>query len=125
MSSHAKRYVKKFYMWYEVDPYPLDGGKYKVMIHRPLPELFHVYVSRTYFRRFTLETMPDGLKQIMAMVHSHDWSKLDPNFYVPPLEWTDKHPEYLKHIGWKTSRDEYCVIMDKVLLDSLRGESVS
>jgi hypothetical protein len=55
------------------------------------------------------------------MVHSHDWSKLDPNFYVPPLEWSDQHPEYLKHIGWMTSRTEYCVIMDKVLLEELKG----
>lgn len=112
-------------MWYEVSPSPIDGHKYKVMVRRPLPEVFHVYVNRKYFRRFTLDTMPDGLKAVMAMVHSYDWSKLDPSFYVPPLSWSDEHPPYLKHIGWKTSQHEYCVIMDKDLLDSLRGVSVS
>ena len=122
MSSPSKQYVG---MWYEIDPRPEHDNKYRVMIHRPSPDLFHVYMTRKYFRRFTLDTMPDELKAIMATVHSHDWSGLNPMFYVPPLSWSDEHPQYLKHIGWKTSQNEYCVIMDNVLLNKLRGEIVS
>lgn len=122
MSSPNKQYVG---MWYEIDPHPDCGDKYRVMIHRPSLDLFHVYVTKKYFRRFTLDTMPDELKAIMATVHSYDWSGLDPMFYVPPLSWSDEHPQYLKHIGWKTSQNEYCVIMDSSLLNKLRGESVS
>lgn len=122
-----QRFVIKFYMWYEVDPRPeLDAlrwtsNNYRVMVHRPLPEIFHVYVEKNYFRRFTLETMPDKLKEHIAMIHSFDWNSLGDNYYFQPLHWNPQAPDHMKEIGWKTSRDEYCVIMDKSLLDELKG----
>ena len=135
MSSPSnRRYVKKFYMWYEVDPRPeLDAlryphptsNNYRVMVHRPLPEIFHVYVEKNYFRRFTLETMPDKLKEHIAMIHTFNWDSLGKDFYVRPLQWYPSLPEHMREIGWMTSREEYCVIMDKSLLDELRGVSAS
>lgn len=120
------RYVKKFYMWYEVAPRGVGNtGKYRVMVFRPGPEEFHIYVDEKYKRVFLIDDLPDKVKESLAMIHSFDWSRMIKDFYIPPLEWKDSLPEYLQEIGWKTSDNEYCVIMDKSLLDELRGDSVT
>lgn len=122
----SRRFVKKLYMWYEVTP-DRHGTeeKYRVMVHRPDPEIFHVYVDKNFFRRFTLETMPDKLKECLAMIHTFDWDSLGKDFFYAPLDWNSRAPEHMKEIGWMTSREEYCVMMDKSLLDELRGMSAS
>lgn len=117
-------------MWYEVAPDRIltadcIGEKYKVMVHRPDPEVFHVYVDKNFFRRFTVDTMPDKLKEHIAMIHTFNWDSLGKDFYVRPLQWYPSLPEHMREIGWMTSREEYCVIMDRNLLDELRGATVS
>jgi hypothetical protein len=113
-------------MWYEVDPRMVGTtDKYLVMVYRSHPDIFRVYVDKNYFRRYTLDTMPGKLREHIAMIHSYDWASMDKDFYVPPLEWYPSLPEHMREIGWKTSQKEYCVVMDKNLLDELKGLSAS
>ena len=117
-------------MWYEVAPDRIltadcIGEKYKVMVHRPDPEVFHVYVDKNFFRRFTVDTMPDKLKEHIAMIHTFNWDSLGKDFYVPPLQKTLYTPEYMMEIGWMTSPVDYCVLLDKNFIDELKGVSVS
>ena len=125
MLHHYTSSPSKKFMWFQVAPRKMGGDIYKVAIHRPDEDIFEVYVAEKFCRRFTLATMPDKLRSILAVIHTYDWKALGKDFYVPPLQRTLYTPEYLMEIGWMTSPVDYCVLLDKNFIDELKGVSVS
>ena len=84
---------------------------------------FDVHVGKNYIRRFTLDTMPDRLKQSVAMVHAFDWPTILAGRRYMPLYFKEYYPEEAKEIGWMTGPGEYALVIEKSLLDELRGNA--
>lgn len=84
---------------------------------------FDVHVGKNYIRRFTLDTMPDRLKQSVAMVHAFDWPTILAGRRYIPLSFKEYYPEEAKEIGWMTGAGEYALVIEKSLLDELRGNA--
>lgn len=87
--------------------------------------VYTMFLGSGLSRTFTTDNMPEQLKIKLAMIHAQDWER-----YMPPSGWMTPQfpPKKLSNdmydIGWRTSRFEYCFVMDQQLFDELRGKSV-
>lgn len=97
-------------------------SEYLVFMQRQDDE-FAVHVAKNYIRRFTLDTMPDRLKQSVAMVHAFDWTGILEGRRYFPLSFKNYFPEAAKEIGWMTGPGEYALVLEKDLLNELRGSA--
>ena len=82
--------------------------------------MFVVRVGKDYFVRYlTLDTMPDEMKEALAMIHAFDWSQYP---VAPPQTHHPDYPEVLRDVGWMTAPDEYTMVLSEKTLEELRGE---
>lgn len=98
--------------------------------------LYRVYVQDTdgtytmflgggLTRVFTTDNLPDQLRIKLAMIHAQNWEDYMPvSGWTTPLLTPRKLSREMYDIGWRTSRFEYCFVMDQQLFDELRGTSV-
>jgi len=82
---------------------------------------FAIHVGKNYVRRFTLETMPDYVKQVLAMIHAHDWNSILKGKVYPPLFFKNFFPEASIDIGWMTGPNHYALVLELALVNDLRG----
>lgn len=108
------------------------------VIQRPghADPLYRVYVQDTdgtytmflgdgLTRVFTTDNLPDQLKVKLAMIHAQNWEDYMPiSGWITPLIMPKNLSRDMYDIGWRTSRFEYCFVMDQQLFDELRGKSV-
>lgn len=87
--------------------------------------LYSVFLGSGLSRAFTTDNMPEQLKIKLAMIHAQDWERYMPaSGWINPLTPPRKLSRDMYDVGWRTSRFEYCFVMDKQLFDELRGTSV-
>ena len=92
-----------------------DPPLYHVAMERSGGDTFVLCVAHQQFRLFTLDTMPDDLKVILAIIHVFDWDSWWLNHTKEFL------PEQLEDVGWMCGPDEYILILPEKLLEELRG----
>jgi hypothetical protein len=107
-------YRDKFNMHSPVRVSNSDPPLYKVVAERAGDDTFVLCVAHQQFRLFTLDTMPEDLKFIFAIIHVFDWDTWLNNANLPL-------PEQLKDIGWMCGRGDYMLILPEKLLEELRG----
>lgn len=87
--------------------------------------VYTFFLGNGLTRSFTLQTMPESLRILLAMISTHDWDTYMPESgWVSPMTFHRTFPHDMYDIGWRTSRFEYCFVMVQQLFDELRGISV-
>lgn len=87
--------------------------------------VYTLFLGEGLLRVFTLDTLPERLRVSLTMIMAHDWESYMPIAeWVAPLSFPMSFPNGMYDVGWRTSRFEYCFVMDQPLFDELRGMSV-
>lgn len=117
MSTYSRASIDPILSLYDTDEW---GKKYLVYVRRGSDGVFVVRVGKDYFVRYlTLDTMPDEMKEILAMIHAFDWSQYP---VAPPQTHHPDYPEVLRDVGWMTAPEEYTMVLSEKTLEELRGE---
>lgn len=100
-----------------------NGRKYLVYVRRDDDGVFMVRAGVDHFIRYmTLDTMPDEMKECLAMIHAYDWSKYPDS---PPQTHHPDYPEVLRDVGWMNSANQYTMVLSEKTLEELRGSKHS
>lgn len=99
---------------------------------------YKLYMGNKMFRYFTAETLPDLLKERIAMINAFDWDRLhvvEGNMGIGGRAWIsamdtiliarDKYyPEVCSEIGWRIG-ERYALVVPYDYFVSLKGEKES
>lgn len=101
-------------------------------------ETYKLYMGNKMFRYFTAETLPDLIKERIAMINAFDWDRLhvvEGNMGIGGRAWIsamdtiliarDKYyPEVCSEIGWRIG-ERYALVVPYDYFVSLKGEKES
>ena len=89
---------------------------------RKLDEQYIVYVADGFHRIYTDDTLPDVLKSKFAMILANGKGADVPDSKVLRLTlYTNKDAPELDEIGWRASDTYFCLVVDRLTLESLKG----
>jgi len=81
-----------------------------------------VYVADGFHRIYTDDTLPDVLKSKFAMILANGESANVPDSKILRLTlYTNTHAPELDEVGWRASKTYYCLVVDRLTLESLKG----
>ncbi len=93
--------------------YPIKDGylenHYAVWMHRVSYYEFVIYVGKDYIRRFTLDTLPELIKEKLVLIHSVGNNRLVVEF------------DALREVGWLVGSSMYQIILSDEYLKELSG----
>ena len=93
--------------------YPIKDGylenHHAVWMHRVSYYEFVIYVGKDYIRRFTLDTLPELIKEKLVLIHSVGNSRLAVEF------------DALREVGWLVGNSMYQIILSDEYLKELSG----
>jgi hypothetical protein len=101
-------------------------------------ETYKLYMGNKMFRYFTTETLPDLLKERIAMINAFDWDRLhtvEGGITIGGYAWTSSmdtillargkyYPEVCSEIGWRIG-ERYALVVPYEYFVSLKGEQES
>jgi hypothetical protein len=89
---------------------------------RKVGDSYIVYVADGYHRIYDDDTLPDVLKTKFAMILANASNKfiLDDKVLRIALYTNVDSPE-LDEIGWRASETYFCLVLDRLTLESLKG----
>jgi hypothetical protein len=91
----------------------LIPGHWIIYAKQTLSGQFTVFVDKKYFRLFSLENMPDELKEKLVLIHSVENNVLDDE---------GMPPKFLEDVGWRLVKKRwYQFVVSEKLLSELRG----
>lgn len=81
-----------------------------------------VYVADGYQRIYNDDTLPDVLKSKFAMVLANGSSvPMDDSKILRLTLYTNTHAPELDEVGWRASDTYFCMVIDRLTLESLKG----
>jgi len=81
-----------------------------------------VYVADGFHRIYTDDTLPDVLKSKFAMILANGESANVPDSKILRLTlYTNTHAPELDEVGWRASETYYCLVVDRLTLESLKS----
>ncbi len=96
--------------------YPIKDGylenHHAVWMHRVSYYEFVIYVGKDYIRRFTLDTLPELIKEKLVLIHSVGNNRLQ-----EPQMCSDA----LREVGWLVGDSMYQIILSDEYLKELSG----
>lgn len=101
-------------------------------------ETYKLYMGNKMFRYFTADTLPDLIKERIAMINAFDWDRLhvvEGNIGIGSYAWTSEmdtilikresyYPEVCSDIGWRIG-ERYALVVPYEYFVSLKGEQES
>jgi hypothetical protein len=101
-------------------------------------ETYKLYMGNKMYRYFTADTLPDLIKERIAMINAFDWDRLhvvEGNMGIGGRAWIsamdtiliarDKYyPEVCSEIGWRIG-ERYALVVPYDYFVSLKGEQES
>jgi hypothetical protein len=89
---------------------------------RKVDEQYIVYVADGFHRIYTDDTLPDVLKSKFAMILANGGSANVPDSKILRLAlYTNKDMPELDEVGWRASETYFCLVVDRLTLESLKG----
>jgi hypothetical protein len=123
--------VKKDMAMQRLEPVPYgyydmekDEQYYRVPVFKTNNQ-FDVSVGTHLFRHFTYDTLPDEIKQKVALIEASGVEIKEPeDWHLNPVKGysLDHSNKEFRKIGWKVSEGQYCVILSNKFLLTLRGD---
>jgi hypothetical protein len=80
-----------------------------------------VYVADGFHRIYTDDTLPDVLKSKFAMINANGEKFLFDSKILRLTLYTNTHAPELDEVGWRASATYYCLVVDRLTLESLKG----
>ena len=101
-------------------------------------ETYKLYMGNKMYRYFTADTLPDLIKERIAMINAFDWDRLhvvEGNIGIGSYAWTSSmdsilikrekyYPEVCSEIGWRIG-ERYALVVPYEYFVSLKGEQES
>lgn len=86
---------------------------------------YQVQVDDHYMRRYDVDTLPDEIKVRLAMIKAIPSLVVftDSEVYFNSfIFYENKHSKDLDDVGWRVTKDLYCLVLPSTLLNKLKGE---
>jgi hypothetical protein len=89
---------------------------------RKVNDEYIVYVADGFHRIYTDDTLPDVLKSKFAMILANGGSSNVPDSKILRLTlYTNTDSPELDEVGWRASDTYFCLVVDRLTLESLKG----
>ena len=97
---------------------------------RSIKDEHTVFVSDMKMRYFTTGELPDEIKIKLAMILAYDdksyvktsvLSKMEDDLYL----YLCPYPKEFKDVGWRYNEIYFCLVLSRLLLNSLEGETLN
>ena len=89
---------------------------------RKVDDQYIVYVADGFHRIYTDDTLPDVLKSKFAMILANGESANVPDSKILRLTlYTNTDSPELDEVGWRASDTYFCLVVDRLTLESLKG----
>ena len=86
---------------------------------------YQLKVDDHYVRRYDANTLPDEIKVRLAMIKAIPILVVlnDEDVYFNHFNFYDnKHSKNLDDVGWRVTKNLYCLVLPTTLLNKLKGE---
>jgi len=86
---------------------------------------YQLQVDDHYVRRYDADTLPDEIKVRLAMIKAIPMLEVftdEDIYYNSFLFYDNKHSKDLDDVGWRVTKDLYCLVLPTTLLNKLKGE---
>ena len=88
---------------------------------RKVNDNYIVYVADGYHRIYTDDTLPDVLKSKFAMILASEGKYLLDSRIIRMTLYTNTEVPELDEVGWRASETYFCLVVDRLTLESLKG----
>jgi hypothetical protein len=92
---------------------------------RKIEDKYDVFVSDDLVRHYDERTLPDVLKSKMAMILASPQPNLIPDERLQKLNVYSVTMPELALVGWRVSETWFCLAIDRLTLNSLKGGTVT
>ena len=86
---------------------------------------YSVYVSDDLVRHYNDETLPSVLRVKMAMVLASPQPNLIPEERLSKINVYECTMPNLSLVGWRVSESWFCLVLDRLTLNSLKGGTLT
>ena len=100
--------------------HPKDWNLIRVPL-RKIGDKYDVFVSDDLVRHYDERTLPDVLKSKMAMILASPQPNLIPEHRLQKLDVYSVSMPELALVGWRVSDTWFCLALDRLTLNSLKG----
>lgn len=86
---------------------------------------YQLQVDDHYVRRYDVDTLPDEIKVRLAMIKAVPMLEVftDEEIYFNSFRfYENNHSEDLDDVGWRVTKNLYCLVLPTTLLNKLKGE---
>jgi len=86
---------------------------------------YQLQVDDHYVRRYDVDTLPDEIKVRLAMIKAIPITEpfTDEDIYYNSfIFYENKHSKDLDDVGWRVTKNLYCLVLPSTLLNKLKGE---
>ena len=88
---------------------------------RKVNDEYIVYVADGFHRIYTDDTLPDVLKSKFAMILASEGKFLLDSRIIRMTLYTNTDSPELDEVGWRASETYFCLVVDRLTLESLKG----
>jgi hypothetical protein len=104
--------------------HPKDWNLIRVPL-RKIGDKYDVFVSDDLVRHYDERTLPDVLKSKMAMILASPQPNLIPENRLQKLNVYSVTMPELALVGWRVSETWFCLALDRLTLNSLKGGTLT
>jgi hypothetical protein len=86
---------------------------------------YQLQVDDHYVRRYDVDTLPDEIKVRLAMIKAIPMLEVftDDELYFNSFSfYENNHSKDLDDVGWRVTKNLYCLVLPTTLLNKLKGE---
>ncbi len=88
---------------------------------RKVDNQYIVYVADGFHRIYTDDTLPDVLRSKFAMILANGGAFVPDSKVLRLSLYTNTHTPELDEVGWRASETYFCLVLDRLTLESLKG----
>lgn len=88
---------------------------------RKVDDQYIVYVADGFHRIYTDDTLPSVLKSKFAMILANGGAFAPDSKVLRLSLYTNTHAPELDEVGWRASETYFCLAVDRLTLESLKG----
>ena len=100
------------------------NGTHRVSLREEDGE-YQLQVDDHYVRRYDVDTLPDEIKVRLAMIKAIPMLEVftDDELYFNSFSfYENNHSKDLDDVGWRVTKNLYCLVLPTTLLNKLKGE---
>lgn len=85
---------------------------------------YQLQVDDNFVRRYDADTLPDEIKVRLAMIKAIPMATFSEEavYYNHYIFYENHHSRDLDDVGWRVTKDLYCLVLPTTLLNKLKGK---